>query len=123
MAISLLHWISCRGSRKKEVTEDLLDKAFAEMTAFGPNLGLPKRERLEKIFPCITASQSKNIILQVDAVSTTVWAFTKRGGEARIDKKDIVAELQAVHPFLQKEGLNQALFLINYYAWHEGYDK
>ena len=123
MAISLLHWISCLGSRKKEITEDLLDKAFAEMTAFGPDLGLPKPERLKKIFPCITASQSKNIILQVDAVSTTVWAFTKRGGEARIDKKDIVAELQAVHPFLQKEGLNQALFLINYHAWHEGYDK
>ena len=38
-------------------------------------------------------------------------------------KEEIVAELQAAHAFLKKGGLKTALFLVNYYAWHEGYDR
>jgi len=40
-----------------------------------------------------------------------------------MEKEDIVAELQAAHLFLRGKGLQQAMFLVNYYAWHDGYDK
>jgi hypothetical protein len=32
-------------------------------------------------------------------------------------------ELLREHPFLTGKGLGQAAILVNYYAWHEGYDK
>jgi hypothetical protein len=59
----------------------------------------------------------------MDRVSRTVWAVAERGGEAKMKREEIVALLQAEHPFLKREGLGRAVFLVNYYAWHEGYDK
>jgi hypothetical protein len=34
-----------------------------------------------------------------------------------------VEQLQTRHPWMQKKALRQALFLVRYYAWHEGYDQ
>jgi hypothetical protein len=59
----------------------------------------------------------------MDRASKTVWALAERGGEAKMKKEQIVVALQVAHPFLKDAGLRRAIFLVNYYAWHEGYDK
>jgi len=100
-----------------------IDLAYAKLEAFGPDLRLPKRDLLRKELPQLTQDQVQEILQQVDLVSKTVWSLAERGGEAKMKKEDIVAELQGAHPFLCSAGLSRAVFLVNYYAWHEGYDR
>jgi hypothetical protein len=100
-----------------------LDSAFAKVESFGPDLGMPKIERLKKEFPRLSDKERDEILRHVEPVSNTVWALAERGGEAKMKRDEIKAELQAAHPFLVDAGLKQAMFLVNYFAWHEGYDK
>jgi hypothetical protein len=105
------------------IDERILDKAYGKLESFGPDLGLPKIERLKKEFPRLSDVENSEILEQVDLVSKTVWSLAERGGEAKMRKEEIVSELQSAHFFLRDAGLKQAIFLVNYYAWHEGYDK
>ncbi len=100
-----------------------IDLAYSKLEAFGPDLRLPKRDHLRKELPHLTQDQAEEILHQVDLVSKTVWSLAGRGGEAKMKKADIIAQLQRAHPFLSGAGLSRAIFLVNYYAWHEGYDK
>ena len=109
--------------QKMTIDADILDSAFAKLEAFGPDLALPKEQRLRKEFPRIPPSNEEEVLKQVRLVSDTVWSLAERGGEAKMKKQDIISELQRAHPFLRHSGLKQALFLVNYYAWHEGYDR
>jgi hypothetical protein len=105
------------------IDDQTIDVAYAKLEAFGPDLAVPKRDRLKKELPLLTQDQAQEILRQVDLVSKTVWSLAEQGGEAKMKKSDMVAELQGAHPFLRGAGLNRAIFLVNYYAWHEGYDK
>lgn len=99
----------------------ILDAAYAKLMEFGPDLGLSKEDRLTKEFPALNPDQRKEILDQLEMISKTVWSLAERGGEAKMKKSEIVAELQAAYPYLTGPGLTRALFLTNYYAWHEGY--
>jgi hypothetical protein len=35
----------------------------------------------------------------------------------------VKSELRRDHPFLTGKGLDRAAMLVNYFAWHEGYDR
>jgi fido (protein-threonine AMPylation protein) len=59
----------------------------------------------------------------MDEVSKTVWNIAEHGGEAKLGATRVTERLQERHPFLHGAGLRQAVFLVNYYAWHEGYDQ
>jgi hypothetical protein len=100
-----------------------LDIAFGTLESFGPDLRLPQAERLKKEFPQLAGPDAEEVLKHIDAVPKSVWSLAERGGEAKMKKSDIVAELQVAHPFLREKGLKQAVFLVNYCAWHEGYDK
>jgi len=56
-------------------------------------------------------------------VVETVWDIARQGGEAKLGMAKVAQLLQERHPFLKSEGLQRAIFLVNYYAWHEGYDQ
>ena len=83
----------------------------------------PEIERLKQVFPHLTELEAQEVLHHVELISKTVWSLAERGGEAKLKKSDIISELQSAHPFLTGAGLRQATFLVNYFAWHEGYDK
>jgi hypothetical protein len=56
-------------------------------------------------------------------VTQTVWSLAEKGGEIKLGKAAVAEALQKAHPFLQSAGLDRATMLVNYFAWHEGYDK
>jgi RimJ/RimL family protein N-acetyltransferase len=105
------------------VDPQTLDRAYAMLEEFGPELSLPRPKRLEQHFPQLSDEQAREVLEQVARVSKTVWSLAERGGAARLGRDTLVAELQAAHPFLREAGLDRARFLVNYYAWHEGYDR
>ena len=102
--------------------DELLDRAYAKLTGWGPHLQLSIEDRIKKHFPRVKEEDHEEIIRHVNLVGESVWSLAERGGEAKMKKEDIISALQSSHPFLKKKGLRQAVFLINYYAWHEGHD-
>jgi hypothetical protein len=109
--------------KKMPVNPTVLDLAYAKLEAFGPERGTPVDKRLKKEFPRLSSTEREEVAASMKLVSETVWALAQRGGEAKMKKSEILLELQAAHPFLQNLGLKQAAFLVNYYAWHKGYDQ
>jgi hypothetical protein len=57
------------------------------------------------------------------SVDATVGELATQGGEAEMKRNDIQSALQTAHPILTDAGLKQVIFLVNFNAWHEGYDQ
>ncbi len=105
------------------VDPQTLERAYSLLEEFGPERGRSKAERLGQHFPQLTQEQAREVLEQVERVSKTVWSLAERGAEAKLGRDALLAELTAAHPFLREAGLDRARFLVNYYAWHEGYDR
>jgi hypothetical protein len=105
------------------VTDAILDASYAICEEFGPVRRIPREKRLKDKFPQLSADELQEILRRVDEVSKSVWSVAERGGGIRIEKQEIILELQGKHPFLRHDGLSTALFLVDNYVWHEGYDR
>ncbi|MFL6605740.1 MAG: hypothetical protein ACJ8R9_31060 [Steroidobacteraceae bacterium] len=100
-----------------------LDEAYALYEEWGPTRRTPISERLSRAYPDLSADQISDLIAQLAEVSKTVWGVAELGAETVLGKEKVVQILQSKHAFLTGEGLERAVFLANYYAMHEGYDK
>jgi hypothetical protein len=98
-----------------------LDRAYAVFEEWGPKRRIPRKARLAETFPELSEPEIESTLETLGQVTETVWAIAKLGGEPKLGRDKVTALLQDRHPFLEAEGLRRALFLTNYYAWHEGY--
>ena len=105
------------------IPDKILDEAYAIFEEWGPNRRVDRAERLKQEFPSLTDAEIESVIKEMKSVSATVWKIAQMGGEAKMTRNKIVKLLQKEHPYLKDKGLTHAVFLVNYYAWHEGYDK
>lgn len=105
------------------VDGEILDAAYAVYEEFGPNRRVPRRERLHRMYPRLTAIEMDTLMIEMAAVSKTVWSIAELGGEIKIGKDKIIELLQARHEYLRGPGLTRATFMANYLALHEGYDR
>ena len=105
------------------IPDAVMDKAYATFEEWGPKRQIPRRQRLMAKFPTLSPEQIEWLMTRMEAVSATVWRIAEAGGEAKLGSARVSERLREEHPFLRAAGLRQALFLVSYYAWHEGYDK
>jgi hypothetical protein len=103
--------------------DTVLDEAYAVFEEWGPQRRIARNERLAERFPLLTSEEIAALLRCMDGVSKTVWSIAKHGGESKLGAARVVEWLQEEHSFLHAGGLRQAVFLVNYYAWHEGYDQ
>jgi hypothetical protein len=101
----------------------LLDDAYALYAEFGPALKTPRRERLRTKYSSLSEIDLDALMLAMEKVSVTVWALAECSGDKSRTEGMVEARLQTEHPFLCGIGLARAKFLVNYYAWHEGWEK
>ena len=106
-----------------EISDEILDEAYPIYEEFGPDRRIDRRERLAGVFPQLSSAEIETLADRMAKVSETVWRIAEKGGETKLGKDAVERLLQQEHPFLKNKGLNEAAFLVNYYAWHEGYDK
>lgn len=106
-----------------DVPEEIPDEAFAIYEEFGPNRSIPRKERLHDAFPQLAPEEIEFMQEHMRRVSATVSDLAERGGETQLGSARVTQTLQANHPFLRGRGLSHAVFLVNYFAWHDGYDK
>lgn len=104
-------------------SDEIRDAAYAVFEEWGPKRRIERAERLKQEFPSLTDLDIVSILKEMKDVSATVWKIAELGGESKMGRNEIVKLLQEKHPFLRSKGLTQAVFLVNYYAWHEGYDR
>jgi hypothetical protein len=104
------------------LNDDILDSSYALCEEFGPTRRIPREVRLKDKFPELSGNELQEVLGHVDQVSKTVWSIAERGGGRKLKRQQIIEELQRQHPFLRHEGLTTATILVDYYAWHEGYD-
>jgi hypothetical protein len=105
------------------IPNEILDQAYAVYEEWGPDRRVDRVERLKQTFPSLTEADVASVSAEMKRVSSTVWKVAQMGGEAKMPKSKIVKLLQKEHPYLKDKGLTHAVYLVNYYAWHEGYDK
>jgi hypothetical protein len=84
---------------------------------------VPRKEHLGRVYPALSADVLDSLVWTMERVRTTVWRIATLGAEAKLGKEEMIAMLQAEHPFLRRQGLSRAFSLANYYSWHEGYEK
>ena len=106
--------------RRFEFPQDLAFKAY---TGFGPTLALPAVQRIRRKVWWATTSEIERWIADFERVDKLIWNLAERGGAAKLGEDAVRRELSDAFPFLRHAGLRQAIFLVNYYAWHEGYDR
>ena len=98
-----------------------LDDAYEIFEEFGPIRKVPRKERLRAHYPELSSAEIETLLEQMKEVSETAWSIAELGGTPQLGKQKVVESLQARHPFLQKRGLDRAVFITDYFAWHEGY--
>ena len=104
------------------ITDAFLDEAYSVYDEFGPARRVERGARLKDKYPALSPCDIDSILKTMQEVSATVWNIAEQGGATVIGKEKVVQLLQARHAFLREKGLEQAVFLVNYYAWHEGYE-
>lgn len=105
------------------VLDEIPEEAFAIYEEFGPNRSIPRKDRLHDTFPQLAPEEIELVLEQMRRVSATVSDLAERGGETQLGTTLVTRTLQINHPFLRGRGLSHAVFLVNYYAWHDGYDQ
>lgn len=106
-----------------EIPDEIFDRAFAIYEEFGPDRLIDRRERLEAELDIHSADELDVILTRMKEISDTVWEIARKGGEMKLGKEKVQGLLQASHPYLIGEGLKKATFLVNYFAWHDGFDE
>ncbi len=105
-----------------DIPDEVLDRAFRIYEEFGPDRLIDRRERLQTELGIDSSEELDAIIDCMKAISETVWEIAKMGGEVKLGKERVRELIQTPHPYLKGEGLNKAMFLVNYFAWHDGFD-
>jgi hypothetical protein len=106
-----------------DIPDEVLDRAFRIYEEFGPDRLIDRRERLQTELE-IDSPEELDLILEcMKAISETVWEIARMGGEIKLGKDKVHKLLQESHPYLKGEGLQKAKFLVNYLAWHDGFDR
>jgi len=104
------------------IANEVLDRAFCIYEEFGPDRQIDRGERLRAELGIDSSEKIDAILECMQEISKTIWEIARQGGEIKLGKEKVHELLQASHPFLQSEGLKKAKFLVNYFAWHDGFD-
>ncbi len=101
--------------------ENPKDYAYFLHERFGPTLRLPPMERVRRGLPYIPQATIEAWIREFEKVGVSIDSFAQQGGTQSLTRKVVKNKLQVDFPFLKNEGLRQAMFLVDYMAWHDGY--
>lgn len=105
------------------IPDEVLDAAYAIYEEWGPDRRIDRIIRLTSKFPALSPEEIDWLIQRLKEISKVVWKIAEQGGEAKLGRGKVIELLREQFPFLQSKGLNKAIFLVNYYAYHEGYDR
>jgi hypothetical protein len=102
--------------------ENIIDEAFRIFEEFGPERREDRRTRIRNALNIQSEEEMDDIMEMMRQISRTIWTIAELGGEIKLGKEKVKELLITKHPYLHSRGLAKAIFLVNYFAWHEGFD-
>ena len=111
-----------RHARRLQRRAHSKDFAFRVAYGWGPEMKLPKLERLKKRLPWISEVELLSWIPELEEAERFLGPLAEEGGPNVLGQNQVEQRIRARFPFLVGEGLRQAIFLVSYGAMHDGYD-
>ena len=108
---------------KKPTPDDLKNNAYLIYSEWGPDLRIPREERLAKQFPHIPEDLRQAWIEEFKRIDREIWEVAEEEGPKVHTSGSCRKRLKKAFPFMNRAALNRACFLAEYYAFHEGYDR
>ncbi len=96
-------------------------KAYLVYAEWGPDLRIPRDERLAACFPALSAVERVEWIALFDAVEQEIWRYAKTGDARLHPFLRFAKHMRVRFPFMNDAALRKAWWLTGYYTWHEGY--
>ncbi len=97
------------------------NQAYLVYTEWGPDLLIPRDERLADQFPEVTADVRHAWMTEFDRVEAAIWQVAEAGGPRTSSFESFKRRMKQAFPFMNDEALSRAWTRTGYYAWHEGY--
>ena len=105
------------------IPSEIISKAYAIYEEFGPNRLIDRKERLMAELHITSQEEIDELLKILKNITNAVWKIAEKGGEIKLGKEEVERQVLQSFPYLQGKGLDKATSLVNYFAWHEGYDK
>ncbi len=96
------------------------NRAYAVFAEFGPNLRIPRRERLVQEFPDVSESVVRDWLGEFENVEAQVWYLVDGVGTKGLCQSSAMASIQDSFPWMSSKTLALVLARIRYFAVHEG---
>lgn len=101
--------------------DEVKSRAYLVWAEWGPNLSIPRAERLATEFPTVPATTRADWLQEFAAIEHAIWGAAEKGADKSMDLGQFAELLRKTFPFMSDQAVRKAWFLANYYAWHEGY--
>jgi hypothetical protein len=99
------------------------DYAFRIAFGWGPEMRMPRIERLKKHLPWISEQQLSSWLPELEHAERSLGTLVEEGGPKVLGEAEVERRIKNQSPFLVAEGLRHATFLVSHGAMHDGYDK
>jgi hypothetical protein len=109
-----------RSSSQSSLT-DIENQAYLIYSEWGPEIKIPRDERLADRFPDISADIRRAWMTEFDRVEAAIWKVAEEGGPRTGSFEAFTRRMKKAFPFMHAEALRRAWSRAGYYAWHEGY--
>jgi hypothetical protein len=100
---------------------DPKNEALRIFLEFGPELKIPRQERMAASFPDVPASERTKWFREFQAIDKEIWKIVGEGAIGRVTGEAIGDRLRGRFPWLDDETVGVLINRAGYYAWREGY--
>ena len=105
----------------REQPETVKSRAYLVYVEWGPNMSIPRHERLATEFPQVPEATRTQWLEEFSAISSEVGAISEEDAGRILDFGQFTARLRAKFAFMSDDAIQMSWTLANYYAWHDGY--
>jgi hypothetical protein len=107
--------------RKSRASNQETNRAYLVYAEWGPNLSIPRHQRLRDEFPQADEATLQAWITEFDAVRGEISRLAEQGGPRTYSLKAFGAIMHQKFPWMDEQSLRFAHTVMGYYAFVDGY--
>lgn len=101
--------------------DEIKSNAFLIYSEFGPDLRIPRPQRLAECFPETPALTIQSWLKEFESIEAYIWKTAELGGHKKMSVQEFNEQTKELFSFMNSDALQEAWNRVNYYVWHEGY--
>lgn len=101
--------------------DQLKSQVYLVYSEWGPDLRIPRPERLASVFPDIDEATRTAWMAEFDDVDEAIYRYAETGAVRLRSREDFLHHMAAEFPFMDDEALGSAWARVVFYTVHEGF--